>query len=438
MITVNINIPNESPFVLTQNNFIKGFTMLYECDSDISKLYAPISANELSLSLINKDSVFSLENTESPLFNKLGNGTELEVFEVLSGEPISRGKFYIVDYSAPLSAMTSTFSIRAVDRLQAVLNKDVSLEQIEYNLNLYDYFFKIFTSLGFSSDDLLIDEALKSIILNFSVMNGQKMAQILNSCCLASDCMIFVDSKGRIQIKEKNMIGTPVKHFTTNNIISLNVAKSLSFDNNMLKFGYVSAELSEVQELLKVSLECKPGESTNENISFSKNNVFEVDNIKVESTYDVVIEECDLSQATISIKTYNPFAESEIVNVVVMGKTIETTKAYIINKNEDDIVKNGEKSMELSSDSVQNKDLATTISTIYWDRLNEKTPYLTLKTRSNTLQFEPCMIVDVIEPTRAKLNYLGYIHSIKYVWNGEGAFSVELGIKSAKGVEVNE
>lgn len=438
MITVNINIPESSPFVLTQNDYIKGFSLLYEVDAEIEKIYSAISANELNLTLINKGSVFSLENTESPLYGVLKNGAELEVFETLSSEPISRGKFYIVDYDAPLNAMSSTFSIRAVDKLQSILNKDISLEQVSRSLSMYDYFLQIFSSLGFKSEDLLIDEDLKAIFLNFSIFNGRKMAEILNSCCKASDCMIFVDSMGRINIKQKKMVGTPVKHFTTSNIISLDISKSLTYDYNTLKLGYVAANISENMELLNCTLQCPAGDYSFKDLELSKDNVYDIDNIMVRSSSGVVITGCSYSQALLTLDVNNPATEEVNLDVVVIGRTIETATAYITTKNETDIGVNGDKSLDITSESVQDAAYATTLSAIYWERLNDHIPYITLKTRSNSLQFMPCMIVDVKEPVKAKLDYLGYIHSVKYEWFGGDAFSVDIGIKTAKGVEVDE
>lgn len=438
MITVNINIPESDPFVLTQNDYIKGFSLLYEVDADIEKIYSAISANELNLTLINKGSVFSLENTESPLYGILKNGAELEVFETLSSEPISRGKFYIVDYDAPLNAMSSTFSIRAVDKLQSILNKDVSLEQVSSSLSMYDYFLRIFLSLGVLSEDLLIDEDLKSIFLNFSIFNGKKMAEILNSCCKASDCMIFVDSMGRINIKQKMMVGTPVKHFTTSNIISLDISKSLTYDYNTLKLGYVAATISENIELLKSTMPCPAGEYRFSDLEMNKANVYDIDNVMVRGSCDVEIIGCAYSQKLFTLDVNNLGTEEINLDVVVTGRTIETTTAYITTKNEADITLNGDKALDITSESIQDSTYAKTLSAIYWDRLNERIPYITLKTRSNSLQFMPCMIVDVKEPVKAKLDYLGYIHSVKYEWNGGDAFSVEVGIKTAKGVEVDE
>jgi hypothetical protein len=438
MITVKINIPDTDPFVLTQNDYIKGFNLLYEVDSDIEKIYSAISANELNLTLINKGSVFSLENTESPLYGKIKNGTELEVFETLSGEPISRGKFYIVDYDAPLNAMGSSFSIRAVDKLQAVLNKDVSLEQISRSLSMYDYFLQIFSSLGFKSEDLLIDEDLKSIFLNFSIFNGKKMAEILNSCCKASDCMIFVDSMGRINIKEKKMVGSPVKHFTTSNIVSLDISKSLTYDYNLLKMGYVAANISENTELLKCTLSCPVGVNDFKDLEMSKANVFDIDSVMVSCSSDIDILGCSYSQKLFTLSVDNLGSDEVDVDLFVLGRTIDTTTAYITTKNDEDIALNGNKSLDITSESIQDPAYAQRLSTIYWGRLNEHIPYIQLKTRSNSLQFMPCMIVDVKEPVKAKLDYLGYIHSVKYEWNGGDAFSVDIGIKSAKEVDSNE
>ena len=41
----------------------------------------------------------------------------------------------------------------------------------------------------------------------------------------------------------------------------------------------------------------------------------------------------------------------------------------------------------------------------------------------------------MIEPTRARIDYLGYIHSLNWTWHGGNALSVEVGIKKTEPLE---
>jgi hypothetical protein len=408
----------------TEQGLLKSFTLKQELDSDISKLIAPISSNELKLTCVNFQGIFNASNTSSPLYQKLKDGTELLVYD----GNVRIGTFYIIDYDAPTSSISSTCSIRAVDRLQNILNTNVEVEQIYSNMSMKAYLTQVFEKVGFISEDIVIDDDLYNLTLNYTLINGKKLGELLADCMIAADCYCYISRTNKVIVKSRSISGVAVKHFTGGNINSVNIPKSLLNQSNTLKVGYVTTSKSEVEKLVELSgVSVGVGTTVLEDYKTEENNIYEIDNVKISSTSGVKIEEISATQATISMSLSSIIEET--VDIVVYGKTVKKTEAFVKQQDYMRVYTEGEKGVEVKSVLLQDKDLANSLLSKLWTRLQAEIPYLTISTKTTSLEYDLCYIVDVIEPIRTKLNYLGYIHSLTYKWNGGNSVSVDLGIK---------
>lgn len=426
---VKIRIGEDDYFTLdaTEQGLIKSFSLKQELDSDISTLIAPTSANELKLTCINAQGIFTASNTSSPLYNKLVDGTELLVFD----NNTRIGTFYLTDYQSPTSSSTSTTSLRAVDRLQSVLNRSVDIEQIHNDLTMKDYLILVFQAVGFSLEDIVIDEDLEGIVLNYTVINGKKLSEILADCMIAADSYCYISRTNKVIIKQRDIRGVAVKHFNGGNITKIDIPKSMLNTANTLKVGYIATKLSEVEKILDLkNVEVKQGITEINNYKTEKDNLYELDNVKVSSNSGVYAEDVSCTQSTVSM-SLNSSVEEE-VDIEVYGKTIQKSEAFVKQQDEVRVHEVGEKSIEVKSGLIQDKTYADGLLTTLWQRVQEPIPYITVSTKTQSFEFDLCYIVDVIEPIRAKINYLGYIHSLNWTWHGGNALSVEVGIKKTE------
>lgn len=410
----------------TEQGLLKSFTIKQELDSDISKLIAPISSNELKLTCANFQGIFNASNTSSPLYNILKDGTELQVYD----DNTRIGTYYVVDYDAPTSSLSSTCSIRAVDRLQNVLNTNVEVEQIYSNMSMKVYLTQVFLKVGFIAEDIVIDDDLYNLTLNYTLINGKKLGELLADCMIAADCYCYISRTNKVIVKSRSISGVAVKHFTGSNIKSVNIPKSLLNQSNTLKVGYVTTSKSEVEKLVSLQgIRAEAGVTELEDYRTEENNIYEIDNVRISSTTGVKVEQISATQATISLSVYNSSPYADEVDIEVWGKTIKKTDAFVKQQDYMRVYTEGEKGVEVKSVLLQDKDLANSLLSKLWTRLQAEIPYLTISTKTTSLEYDLCYIVDVIEPIRTKLNYLGYIHSLTYKWNGGNSVSVDLGIK---------
>lgn len=411
----------------TEQGLIKSFTLKQELDSDITTLIAPISANELKLTCINANGIFTASNTTSPLYGKLQDGVELQVYD----NTTRIGTLYLTDYQSPTSSLTSTTSLRAVDRLQNVLNRPVDIEQIHNDLTMTEYLTLVFQSVGFALEDIVIDTALSEILLNYTVINGKKLSEILADCMIAADSYCYISRTNKVIVKKRAITGVAVKHFTGGNITKIDIPKSMLQQANTLKVGYIATKLSEVGKLLDLKgVKVEQGITNIDNYKTEKDNLFELDNIKILSSSGVYAEEVSCTQSTVSMSLSSTAIEE--VDIEVYGKTVEKVESFVKQQDTARVQEVGEKSIEVKSGLIQDKTYADSLLNTLWQRVQEPIPYITISTKVQGFEFDLCYIVDAIEPTRAKIDYLGYIHSLIWTWYGGNALSVEVGIKKAE------
>lgn len=429
-IKVKIKLSEDDYYTLdaTADGLIKGFSLKQELDSDISTLIAPTSANELKIQCVNKGGIFTASNTTSPLYKKLKDGVELLVFDGNT----RIGTFYLVDYDAPTSSLSSTCSIRAVDRLQSVLNRSVDIEQIHNDLTMMEYLTMVFQAVGFSLEDIVIDEDLDNLHLNYTTINGKKLSEILADCMIASDSYCYISRTNKVIVKQRDIRGVAVKHFHGGNITKIDIPKGMLSQANTLKVGYIATSLSEVGKLLDLKgVKVEQGTTEISNYTLDKDNVYEIDNVKVSSTDGVRAEEVSCTQSTVSMSLYCTGLEDE-VDLEVYGKTIQKSEAFVKKQDEVRVQEVGEKTIEVKSGLIQDKVYADNLLATLWQRVQEQIPYVVVNTKTSGFEFDLCYIVDVIEPNRVKIDYLGYIHSLSWVWHGGNSLSVEVGIKKTE------
>lgn len=447
MIKIDIKVDKDLTYTfLEEENLIEGFSLKRQMDDDITSLTGAVECAEINCTLNNLYNDF---NITSPLYQyyRLKNGLEVKVYSVAEKtNELFTG--YIVDFSAPTSSEEQNCNIRAVDRLQMLLNKDTSTNidiQIEKDITLFDYILLLFGAYGVLSDEIEIDANLKNIILDYSLLNGNKLSEQLNDICKSTDAYIYVNRNGKIIVKSKSITGTPIKTFTRtdneNYLTSTEYGKSLFHSYNSLKVGYVAAKVSEVKEVLSINgIGVPAGETYSVTFDLDSGNLYELDNIKLTSTSNTSITDISATSSTITISLYNPIEEYEdedgdenkdgteddIVDIKVYGKTVETADAFIVKSLPSEEI---DQEFEVSSVLIQQKSYADDLATKLYNRAVKSIPYIKASVEVQDFSVDLGYIVR-IEDSEAKISYDGYIHSIDVEYDGQGYSYFDLGIKS--------
>lgn len=417
---------------IEEEGLIEGFSLSRAMDSDISALSANVICGEVNLQFSNLFNEFNVMVDSSP-YALLKNGQELKVYSVSENGTYTLFTGYIVDFTAPTSTDTQSCNVRAVDRLHALLNSDMTMNdslQVEKTQTFFEYITRLFGAYGVLGDDLEIDEDLRQIILDFSLLAGKSLAEQLNEICKATDSYIYVNRVGRVIVKCKSVTGVSVKTYSRNDpnnyLTTTEYGYSLFSSYNTLKVGYVAAKVSEVQSLLAIGGQAvQSGDNEFNNFDLGITNLYELDNIKVISTSDTILSSLSATASTISFILNNPTDNEDIVDIEVFGKTVETADAYVVKVVE---TEQTEQSLEVKSLLVQSKVYAEGLADKLYIRASEPIPYIKAEVEIKDFPVDLGYII-TISDTEAELEYVGYIHSIDIEYDGQGYSYFTLGVK---------
>jgi hypothetical protein len=428
---LKLTFKNDTTVNLTATNRLVGFSMLLEMDNSGEWFKGSISANELNFGLENTDSQFMNTNSLSPYVGLLEENVKVEVFEGL----VRLGTFYIKEWITPNTSAKKVASVRAVDRLQSVINSPVDLLGMNSNIMLKDYIKKIFLNLGFLESDLLIDQSLTQM-LNYTVIGGTKLSNVLNDISLSGDCYFYMNKDDKLVVISKVVTGIPTRTITDTAEVGIKAtlydvtpSKSMMASANLLNLGYTNLTLSPVKQLASIrDYMSKVGISKTDPFKVENGNMYEVDHVRVESEFDVEVTDVTPTQNTFVLDINNPHTVPVSTDITLFGKTIDLINTYIERQDDLLVQKYGRKEMKLECKLIQDMESASALADKLWTRINIPVPYLVGRLHEPNFNYNLGEISEVKALT-VNLSFIGYIHSLKYNWAGGEAVRIEIGIK---------
>ena len=115
------------PLIINRDNYLIDCNILEETNSEEKSPFGSVTANEVSLRLMNKDSLFSPTNTSSPYYGYMRRGIKLVVYI----RPAPKGdieyawdklgEFYTTDWEATLTSITA--DITAADKMYNIFEQ---------------------------------------------------------------------------------------------------------------------------------------------------------------------------------------------------------------------------------------------------------------------------------------------------------------------------
>lgn len=433
MLRIQIKVDDTPTYYnfLETDSAIEGVALNRALNSDVASLVAEVECGEVNIEFSNLFGEFNPQDENAP-YKDLKNGLEVKVFNVVEEIDTTIFTGYIVDFAAPTSSETQSCTVRAVDKLQMLLNADLrSIDlQVEKGITLAEYFSAIFEAYGLTSEEYEIDEDLMEVTLNYSLVVGKKLSEQFYEICKAVDCYIYCNRVGRIVVRTTAITGIPVKTYTRqdqeNYLVNTEYGYSLFNSYNSLKVGYVAAQLSEVKEILKLEQQEIPaGESTLENLELGIANLYELDTLKITSSANVRAINVSATSSTITITLNNPSHETTTISLIVYGKTIETTNAFITRTLNSEL----NQSLEVSSILLQDKASAEQLAERLYNRTRIEMPFIKADIEFIDFPIDLGYIVRIVD-SDVGLTYEGYVHSIDLEYDGGGYSIVSLGIKA--------
>ena len=417
-ITIDLYLSDNTIMHLTSLNYLCDLQLSKSLDSSLTSLIGKVSTNTLLLGLNNLSSTFS---TTSPLYSKIVKGAKL----VLKDGAVVKGTFYITDYDAPEDEPKAT--IKAVDRMYYILNQTVEELEIEREKDVKDFIKELLVSQGISEEKVSVDETITGT-LNYGIATGQKVSEVLNDFCLATDTYIYMDAAENVVVKSRKITGEVEQTLTHDaDLYELTTVKSFKQSYNTLILGYGRTSISAVSELLKLNEEIVNGQETlilNNNAV--KKAIYDIDHIKIPEDFDLVDINC--SQKVVNISVQNTTLMELPCEIVVYGRNLEIVESFV-EKQDEGIADRNE--LKLQSKLIQDKATADSIATTLYDRMSLEIPNMKVGIMPDDFTIELCKIIRVLTD---KIDFTGYVHSFDYTIS-EGDVDLKIGLKAIEDEE---
>lgn len=162
-----------------------------------------VAANEISLTLSNKNNKFSLDNDTSSLRNLLVASRKvrawigMEVNEEIEWVPL--GEFWTLpDWNAPDDSLKATVTAR--DRLELLGKNTYYGGEVKVNVSLGDLAEDVLQDAGLKSEEYYIDPSLDDVIIPYAWFRPVSHRDALKEIALAGLAVVLVDRDGIIKV----------------------------------------------------------------------------------------------------------------------------------------------------------------------------------------------------------------------------------------------
>jgi hypothetical protein len=416
---------NNSPTIFNSDMIID-FKILEEASADSQNPLGVVSSNELTISLHNKNSIFTISNVNSPYYSKIQKNILVKpyigvILEDDSIEYIQMGEYWTDDWKSPSDSLET--SATAYDRLYGLGQKDTPDLPVMVNIDIKYVFLSLFLGLGLNYDDFIIDRNI-SQILKYVWLSKGTVKNTLQALCTVGNCTVSMNRKGKIYVKSNN----------TNNTIAavlrdsthIKTAQNIQTYNSAISkvnLTYNLTKLSSVVELLSIKdYKVKIGVNYFKNISFNNIPVYKIENIILSNATYSIIKNIKHGSNNVSFDIVS--TKEEVIDISITGIYIVKNNAVATAENNELISEIGEVNLDISSDIIQNINSAERVCKDTLNIVSMKNAKYTLATRGNpALELTDNIILD--DPSDKIYNTSITILRQEITWDGSLSIDLE-------------
>lgn len=408
------------PVTLSKDNYLIDVNLLEETNSEDKTPFGNVTANEISIQVMNKDGVFSPTNTSSPYYGYMKRGVEVKMFiRPMSDSGVDYnwdelGVFYVTDWEATITSLTA--SITAADKLYSVFElPDVKVPVVR-NLSFIEFYRYIFSALGLSAD---IDESLTSVLVMAYTKEATK--ELLTDVSIGALANCFCGHDGNIKVKS---IISPrsLRATLTDGDQIIDVDASQSSDTSYTGASvtcHIPTE-SAPGELLKVNdLNIPVGTHMHDTYALSKVPMIRLIYASLNGATDDMVIGIKSNSTEVTVTTLNNSDKPHTLPLSIVGTTIDTTDTVLADNSESDYT--------IDSTYIQSTQYAADFKKVLRRYIKSDTPVLELSIRGNPLLNLGDKIR--VQSEKYNLDFTGII--LRQELNYNGALSGKITLLSA-------
>ena len=140
---VEIYFDEDTPTTITKDDYLIDWDILEEVGSDSNNPIGDTSANELSLSLLNEDGLFSVTNVDGPYYGKIKRGVKvIPYIRTAATNWIQLGTFYVNEWVGSLTGLRT--EVTCYDKIHDVFSSPTIKGYILQNISIKNAYLDFF------------------------------------------------------------------------------------------------------------------------------------------------------------------------------------------------------------------------------------------------------------------------------------------------------
>lgn len=407
--------------VTLDNDNVVDLELLEENATESDTPLGAVSSNELTLTLLNTNSRFTISNTSSPYYGKVLPQVcvkpylEVEISEGIF-EEITLGVYRTGNWSAPMESLEA--AVTCHDRLYDIGNLDVPLLSVVFNTTIYDMFEILLQSVGLTSEDYIIDDYLKRMKIPCGWFIKDKVKAALQALCLCACCTVSCNRANKIVVHSNFSVSASCATMDDEvQIFTANCPQDYSRVYSEVKLKYTYPVIETSKELISLSQVIVPkGGITLSNIMLNSGPAATITTIALKGAKNTKLVDYTLGAWGITLILSNS-QDEETIDIQVNGCTVASNEAEYYCNNPKLYKQIGSKLLTLETYLKQDLNFAEEYGNLILQLVSDPTAQISLTVRSNPLlELIDCFTVDDptdklnsvdVLPTRFKLSFEG-------------------------------
>ena len=314
----------------------------YVMSVDIIEELSYISNNPLGRVSSNTCDIELYDNSKELVPNHVGgvynslldNSAKFKVYAKVDGVEEALGEYYVTEWEGEQDFSSSTVKISGVDLIGYLYDKVIAPIPVNEDTSVEEYYELLFQAVGLSSGQYSISSALNQKF-KFSVVNGSKFGDIINTVAEGTVTCVFVDRQGVIRVEDALWSGNKVGNLSgSENVYEGQFKNNGLSDYNGVILKYNEATKTEESELLIELKGYKLMKDVEELKGIeSEDAIYCIDYVDVQNSNNVGLtatcSDIEYTQNSIDLTIDRASGQDMIVDIGVYGKKVVETSCEL-------------------------------------------------------------------------------------------------------------
>lgn len=397
------------PLIIDRNNFLIDCSLLEETNSEDKSPFGNVTANEITIRLMNTDGAFSPANASGPYYGYLKRGIKVNIFI----RPVAKngieyhwdqlGKFYVTDWDAALTSITA--DITATDTIYRIFEQQDIKVPVMRGINYSEFYNYVFGAL---QEGARVDSSLSRTLL--MAYSNESNKDLLTNLSIGALANCFCNHTGDITV-QSIIKQRPLRATLTDadQVIDANVSQSTDTSYAGTSVTCNTPSESSPTELLNISEFAVPvGTVKHIPITLSTTPMIRLVHASLIGTRDAYVESILSTSMDVTVTTSNASNTELQMPLSIFGTHIINTATTLSDNSPTDLT--------VDNRYIQTLEYAEYYKNVLKKYINSETPVITVHVRGNPLLNLGDKIRVISE--KYKLDFTGIILRQELNYNG--------------------